>query len=134
MNTNELTEAVGKLLEREEAREAQRRRRTRNRIRRRRKDMESSVSQLMHSVEVIKWCIVGITSVIVLTFVVLVFVVLGIKNEMAMVNAEVQRIQREAEKIRDKIRHPLESVGASLGRRLEGNLSEYLGEDDPVQE
>lgn len=134
MNTKELTHAVGLLLERQESRDQQQRLRARKRIRRRRKEMEASVSQLAYSIEVIKWCIVGITTVMVLSLIILIFVVLGVKDEVEKVNTEVQRIQREAEAIRDKIRHPLETLGATMGRRLEGSLGDYLGSDEPAEE
>jgi hypothetical protein len=134
MNTKELSQAVSLLLEREEARDQQQRRRARKRIRRRREAIESGVSQLAYSIEVIKWCIVGITTVMILSLVILIFVVLGVKGELVKVNVEVQRIQREAEIIRDKIRHPLESLGATMGRRLEGNLGDNLGGEEKSAE
>lgn len=134
MSTLELSQAVGLLLEREEARKRRQRLNAHKRIRRRRKAMESSISQLAYSIEVIKWCIVGITSVMVLSLVILIFVVLGVKGELEKVNVEVQRIQREAEVIREKIRHPLETLGGTLGRRLEGNLGDFLGGDEELEE
>lgn len=134
MDTNELTQAVSLLLEREETRDQQQRRNAQRRIRRRRKAMESSVSQLAYSIEVIKWCIVGITTVMMLSLVILIFVVVGVKGELEKVTVEVQRIQHEAEAIRDKIRHPLESLGATMGRRLEGNLGDYFGGEEKLAE
>ena len=134
MNTKELTQAVSRLLEREDTRDQQQRRRTRKRIRRRRDAIESGVSQLAYSIEVIKWCIASITTVMILSLVILIFVVLGIKGELEKVNVEVQRIQREAEGIREKIRHPLETLGGTLGRRLEGNLGDFLGGAEETKE
>ena len=134
MNTEELTHAVSLLLEREESRERQERLRSQGRIRKRRKEMEARISQLAYSIEVIKWCIVGITTVMFLFLVILVYTVIGVKSEIEKVNVEVQRIQREAEAIRDKIRHPLETLGATMGRRLEGKIGSYLDVDEPPQE
>ena len=126
MSTKELTQAVSRLMEREEARDRKQRLRGHNRVRRRRQQMEASVARLAHSIEVIKWCIVGIATVMALALIVLIMVVMEVEREADRIKAEVQEIQREAEKIREKIRHPLESIGGALGRRLEGNLSGYL--------
>jgi hypothetical protein len=133
MNTKELTEVVCRLLDREETQDRKERRRARRRLRRRRKEMEMSVSQLTSSIEVIKWCIVGITFVMFLSLVILIAVVLEIQSEAERIKFEVQRIQREAEGLREKIRHPLESLGSTMGRRVEGNLRDYLGIEEEVE-
>lgn len=131
MNTNELTHAVSQLLEREEARAAQERRKTRRRSRRRREKMEASMAKLSQSIEVIKWCIVGIASVMAISLVIVILVVMEVEREAERIKGEVQGIQREAEMIREKIRHPLETLGGSLGRRLEGSISELIeGRED----
>ena len=130
MSTKELSQAVNLLVEREEARTQQQRLRTRRKIRRRRAQMEASVAHLTHSIEVIKWCIVGITTVMAVSLIILILVVMEVEREADRIKGEVQKIQREAELIRDKIRHPLETIGAGLGRRLEGNIGGFLGTDD----
>ena len=133
MNTKELTEAVCRLLDREEAQDQKERRRARRRVRRRRKEMEMSVSQLAHSIEVIKWCIVGITTVMFLSLVILIAVVLEIQSEAERIKVEVQKIQLEAEGIREKIRHPFESLGSNMGRKFEGNIREHLGIEEEAE-
>ena len=129
MSTKELTQAVRLLMQREETRIAQQGRRKRRRVRRRREEMEASIGKLTHSVEVIKWCIVGITTVMILSLVILIMVVMEVENEAERIKGEVVRIQREAELIRDRIRHPLETVGGMLGRKLEGDIGGLIGGD-----
>jgi hypothetical protein len=126
MNTNELTQAVSHLLEQEEARAAQERRRIRRHARQRREIMEASITKLSQSIEVIKWCIIGITSVMAISLIIVILVVMEVEREAERIKGEVQGIQREAEMIREKIRHPLETLGGSLGRRLEGNIGELM--------
>ena len=126
MNTKELTHAVNTLLAREETRLAQQRRAQRRRKKRRRKQEELRIARLAKSVEVIKWCIVGITSVMVISVIVLMLVAVEVEREAEHIKLEVQRIQREAEGIRDKIRHPLESLGGNLGRRLDQRMGGLL--------
>ena len=130
MNTRELTQAVSLLLEREEAREARRQRSASRRRRQKRRQMESRIWHLTRSVEVIKWCLIGITTVMALEITVLLVVVLRVQHEAERIKAEVQHIQREAEMIREKIRHPLETLGGMLGRQVDSQLGELLTPSD----
>lgn len=122
MNTKELTQSVSLLLQREEEREAQRRRRRHRKTRQRREQMETSVNKLAHSIEVIKWCIISITTVMAIALVVVIMVVLEVEREAERIKGEVEQIKQEAEVIREKIRHPFETLGGNLGRRLENML------------
>ena len=67
-----------------------------------------------------KWCVVGITGIMTLAIIILVMVV-------SSVHSEVEEIKREAELIRDKIRHPLETIGGAVGRGLDGKIREAVG-------
>lgn len=127
MDTRELSQAVSLLLEQEEIRAAQERRKTRRRRHRRQAKMEASVVKLTQSIEIVKWCIISITTVMVISLVILVLVVMEVEREAERIKGEVQAIQRDAEMIRDKIRHPLETLGGTLGRRLEDRIGGVLG-------
>lgn len=138
MTTKELTAAVSLLLQREETRMAQKRRRQRRRVRRKREETRDSIVRLTQSIEIIKWCIVGIATVMAVSLLILVLVVwqLGneaqrIKGEVELVKAEaeliVEQIEIEADLIRDKIQHPLRSIGGALGGQLESAIGGALG-------
>ncbi len=138
MSTKELTSAVSLLLEREEIRVAQERRKTRRRVRRRREQTQESIAQLTQSIEVIKWCIVGIATVMATSLVILVLVVWQIGNEAQRIQGEVEQIKGEAETIvrqieheadmiRDKIQHPLRSIGGAIGGHLESKIGSAIG-------
>ncbi len=138
MTTKELTSAVSVLLEREEARIAQERRKQRRRIRRRREETRESIWQLAHSIETIKWCIVGIASVMAISLVILIAVVWQLGNEAQRIKGEVekirgeaetmvQQIETEADRIRDKIQHPLRTIGGALGGQLEQRIGGAFG-------
>ena len=138
MSTKELTQAVSLLLEREETRTAQQRRKQRRRVRRRREETQASISQLTQSIETIKVCIIGIATVMALALVILIAVVWQIGNEAQRIKGEVEEIksevetiveniQIEADMIRDKIQHPLRSIGGALGGQLDQKLGSALG-------
>ncbi len=134
MNTKELTEVVTRLLEREEQQAAQAARKRRKQTQRKQQERDANIARMLHSIEVIKWCILGIVTSMFLALIVLIAVVLQVRNEVERVKVEaekimeqVQDIQDEAEKIREKIRHPLEAIGGTLGRRLDAELGGLIG-------
>ena len=110
MTTKELSAAVSLLLEREETRVAQEQRKQRRRARRRREEMHDSIEHLTHSIEVIKWCIVGIASVMAVALLILVLVVWQIGNEAQRIKGEVQQIKTEAESIVEQIEHEADQI------------------------
>lgn len=130
MSTKELSSAVTLLMEKEESRaklqRQKRRRRVRRNVRCRRDQMQSSVNQLTHSIEVIKWCIVGIATVMAISLMILVLVVWQIGNEAQRIKGEVEQIKVEAGRIRDKIQNPLRSIGGAIGGKLDGRLGDLL--------
>jgi len=138
MSSKELTSAVSLLLEKEEARIEQERRKQRRRVRRRREETQQSISQLTQSIETIKYCIIGIVTVMALALVILITVVWQIGNEAQRIKGEVEQIKSEAESIvkqieheagliRDKIQHPLRSLGGVVGSQLESKIGSSLG-------
>ena len=138
MSTKELTSAVSLLLEREETRIDQERRKQRRRVRPCREETRDSISQLTQSIETIKWSIVGIATVMAISLVILIAVVWQIGNEAQRIKGEVEQIKGEAEtivrqieyeadQIRNKIQHPLRTIGGALGGQLEQSIGGALG-------
>lgn len=132
MSNEELAAVVSTLVKREELRDQQKRRNRRRRIKQRRKQVDERIGKMTQSIEVIKWCIVGITSVMAISLVVLIMIVMEVEREAERIKGEVQIIQREAELIREKIRHPLQSLGSSLGRQLEESVFGGLGDNSSI--
>jgi len=130
MNTKELTEAVSLLLEREETRDAQRRRQQRRKISKRRRAMADGVQKLSQAIEVIKWCVVGITTVMAISLLIVILVIMEVEREAERIKGEVQEIKREAEMIRDKIRHPMQTIGGALGSQFDQKIGGFLGTEE----
>ena len=109
---------------------AQERRRKRQ-VRRQRRAAErrhhAAMDRMRQSIEVIKVCVLIMSAVMLVSLVVGLFVLNEVENEVERIKAEVSNIQREAELIRDKIRHPLETLGSSLGRGMDTSFREKLG-------
>lgn len=141
MSMKKLTAAVSTLLEREEVRIAQERRKRRRRLRRRREEMQMSIEHLKNSIDVIKYCIVTITTVMAISLLILIIVVWQIGNEAERIKGEVEQIRGEAEaivreiedeadKIRDKIQNPMRTIGGMLGGQLDKGIGSALGIGD----
>ena len=126
MNTKELTEAVNLLLQKEESLAEEKRLESIAHEQQQRVDMRSSINQLAQSVVVIKWCVLSMTTVMFAAILAVILIVMEVEREAERIKAQVQEIQREAKLIRDKIRHPLETLGGSLGRQLEGRIGEAI--------
>jgi hypothetical protein len=74
----------------------------------------------MHrSIEVIKWCIVAICAVWVVSFVISIVVLVRVHTRVVEIEGQVKRIQHVME-------HPLENVGARLGGDLDTRFRTLL--------
>ena len=127
MTNNELKDAVQLLLKREEERDEIAKQQAIDAEERQRADAENATRKMAHSIEVIKWCVLSISSVMVISLIIGLIVLSQVKAEAERIKAEVEDIQREAEMIRDKIRHPMETVGGLLGKQADSKLGELLG-------
>ena len=106
-------------------------RRRKQRVRRRRRAAErrhhAAMDRMRQSIEVIKVCVLIVSAVMVVSLVVGLIVLNEVENEVERIKGQVANIQREAELIRDKVRHPLETLGSRLGRGMDSSLRERLG-------
>ena len=114
------TEAAELILEREERRRKQARRRAKRRGRKRRQAEREAIKQLHKSVEVIKWCIVSICTVWVISFVIGILI-------LVRVNGEVAKIQGQVDRIRRVIDNPFSVAGSRLGAEVDVKIREFLG-------
>ncbi len=122
--------------------ERKRKRRARRKVRRRRRNAEkqhhAAMERMQQSIEVIKWCILSISTVMVISLITGLVVLYQVRTEIGRVktlveheaeriNSEIEEIRDEAEKIRKKIRHPLESLGGMVGSKFDSKFTELLG-------
>ncbi len=127
-NSTQVQAAAEVLLQREEERErikqerAERRRRKRRR-KRQREDRES-VQRMHRSIETIKWCIVAICTVWVVSFIISIAVMMQVHTRVVEIEGQVKRIQHAME-------NPFSTVGARLGGDLDARLKEWFKIPDP---
>ncbi len=126
MTNAEMREAIQHLLQRDEERIERKQKSALRRERRKQKEKEDGVAKLVKSIEVIKWCVLSISTVMALSLIIGIAVIMEVEREVERIKLRVEVIQSEAEKIREKIRHPLETIGSGLGRRMEGNIKDFI--------
>lgn len=131
MSNAEVRDTLNLLLQSEEKRAKTARRKARRREREQQKAKDAGIAQLVKSIEVIKWCVLSISTVMAISMVIGIAVVMELTREAERIKGEVAAIQKDAERIREKIKHPLETIGGTLGRRLEGNIGDFLNADKP---
>ncbi len=130
MTTKELTAAVNLLLEREEKIQAREEQEKREAVQNRRRALEENIEKLTTSVTVIKWCIVGITTVVALAMITVILIISELNKGAQQIRTKIDAIEREAEMIREKIRHPLETVGGAVGRKLDEGVKGMLSPEE----
>lgn len=118
------------ILEYERKRKRRAKKKARRRQRRAEREHQAAMERMQRSVEVIKWCVLVISSVMAISLIIGLIVLHQVRNEVERVKGEVQDIQREAEMIREKIRHPMQTLGGALGNQLDSKVSELLGGGD----
>lgn len=138
----DLQSASELVLERERKRKRRAKARARRQQQKRERDQLAAVERMQQSIEVIKWCIVGIATVIFLGIVLGVWTLIKVQGEVAKVQAEVEKAQPqveriinevteivdEVEKVREKLHNPMQSIGAAFGKELDDKIKLYVGE------
>ena len=115
--------AAALVLEQDRKRKRRAEIRARKRHRRQRKEQLEAVQRMHHSVEVIKRCMVLIAGVMLVGLVVLVWTIVKVKNDVAV-------IERQVDHVRESLRHPMQSLGSTFGRELDQKLNAALGIQD----
>ena len=142
LTQDEMQSAAEMVLERERKRKRRAAVRERRRQAQREKEQLAAVQRMHTSIEVIKWCIVGITTVMVLGILLAIWTLVQVRGEVTKVQAEVEKVQPhverivgevtdivdEVEKVRESLRHPMETVGMMFGQELDAKLRALVGE------
>ena len=142
--TEQLTDmqaAAALVLEREEERQTRLEKRRQRQTRQREKQQLAAVHRMQQSIEVMKWCIVGITTIMFLGIVTAIWTLSALNTEVEKIKAEVEKVQPEVERIvgevasvvdevervRDALHNPMQSIGTAFGKELDDKLQNFMG-------
>lgn len=137
----EVQAAAAMVLEREEKRIERLEKRRQRQARQREKAQLTAVHRMQQSIEIIKWCIVGITSIMFLGIVIAVWTLLALRVEVEKVQGEIEKIQPkiekivtevndvvdEVERVRESLKNPMQSIGSAFGNELDAKLQDFMG-------
>lgn len=124
---SDLQAAVDFLLQHEQARQDREKRRAAKRRRDEREQRQLSDEQFRQAIHVIKWCVVGICSVMTTAFVLGVFALFQVEKAVVEVERDVEQVTARVDNILHEVEHPFEGAARSLGRDLDQSLGQFLG-------
>jgi hypothetical protein len=126
MTDDELREAVAQMLQREkEAKvrlELEKKQEAEAAAARKKQEAEAATNRMARSIEVIKYCVISISSVMAIALVITVVVLMEVEREAERIKREVEVIEAEAQRIYDRLTHPFQALGESFDRKLQESL------------
>ena len=123
-DTADMQAAAELILQREESRQQDAQRRTARRQRERRQAERNAIQKMQQSIEVMKWCIVAICTVWIISFVISIIVLVEVQSKVTEIEGQVQRIRHVMD-------NPFAIAGARLGQQFDKKLKETFGLSDP---
>ena len=129
------------VLEREAERLARLEKRRQRQARQREKQQLAAVRRMQESIEVMKWCIVGIAGIMFLGVILAIWTLSALNKEVEHIKAEVERVQPEIEEIvgevagvanevgrvREALHNPMQSIGNAFGKELDAKMQNFMG-------
>ena len=140
-SSDDVQAAANLVLEREAERIQRSKTRSRKQRQVREKAQLAAVHRMQQSIEVMKWCMVGIATVMFLGIVIAIWTLSAVHGQVEQVRAEVAKFQPQVERVvdevtdivdevqrvRESLHNPMQSVGAAFGKELDEKLKSYLG-------
>lgn len=122
----DMVAAAAKVLDRERKRKRRARAQARKERQQRELAQHAAVLQIQRSIEVVKWCLVSISSVMLLGIILGVWTLISVHDEVERVQAYVADIQRQVDQVKVSLQNPMEAVGGMFGRELDQKLDSLL--------
>ena len=107
--------------------EQRRQQRIKSRAKRQQREDRKSVERMHHSIETMKWCLVSICAVWVISFIIGIVILYKVNNK-------AHEIEGQVAKIRHTLEHPFENAGKNLGGRFDKELREILLPSKPKED
>ncbi len=113
------------VLAREEGRKQERRRLNRKRRRDERKLELQATRDMRNYLFLIQWCVFVTSIITVITFIAAIWMLVSVQREVTVIQGEVNRI-------RESLRHPLQTAGGLIGKELDAKLNSLIGRDGVI--
>lgn len=127
VEASQVNAATALLLEREERRKRRAKKRAKRRSREQFQEDRESVQRMHRSIEVIKWSIVAICTVWVISFIISLVVLVKVNSKIAQIETKVKRIQHVME-------NPFASAGARFGAEVDERIRQVLAMPEPDED
>ena len=92
---------------------------------------EAATNRMARSIETIKYCVLSISTVMALALIIGLVVLVEVEREAERIKGEVAAIEREVERIYEKLSNPFQSIGANFDRELKKSLGLLPSDDSP---
>jgi ElaB/YqjD/DUF883 family membrane-anchored ribosome-binding protein len=136
----ELKAAAELVLEKEEKRIRRAEMRARRQRRKREKEQLAAVHQMQQSIEVMKWCIVGIATVMFVGIILAIWTLSAVHDEVVKVQTDVELVRPQVEnvinevtavakevgRVREALHNPMQSMGGLIGRELDQKIQSLM--------
>ena len=123
----DLQTVIDLVLRQEQDRNERAARRSEKRIRAELKRRKLSEKRLREAVHIIKWCVVGICSAMLLGLILAIWALFQVEKAVVEVEREVKQVTSRVDKILHEVEHPFEGAGKLLGRDLDQSVAEFFG-------
>ena len=123
----DLQQVIDLVLQQEKQRKERSQRRLEKRRQKELKRHRLKDERLHSAIQVIKWCVVGMCSVMMLTMVIGVWALLQVEKAVAEVETDVEQVTARVENILHEVEHPFEGAGRLLGRDVDQSVAEFFG-------
>ncbi len=128
------------VLEKEQKRKERAVRRAHRRSQQREKDQLAAIRRMQDSIELMKKCIVVITTIRVLGVVTAIWTLFALNTEVEKIQAEIEKAQPqieriigevaivvdEVERVRESLKNPMQSIGSAFGKELDMKLQSFM--------
>lgn len=129
--SDELQTVIDLVLRQEQDRKQHEEQRRSKRLRKKRKAAKLADARLVEAIHVIKWCVVGICSAMVVAVVIGIWALIQVERAVADVERDVEQITTRVDGILHEIEHPFEGVAKKLGRNLDQSAAAFFGLTPP---
>ena len=126
--------AAALVLEKEMKRKERAKARARRQRRKREKEQLAAVQSMQESLILMKRCIVGILTIMLVGIVLAIWFLSAVHTEVEKVQPKIENIVDEVtgvvdevKRVQDSLRNPMQSIGGAFGRELDQKLQNLMG-------